>query len=116
MAETASALEDEFLALLVDEGFVLPRFNRRHGRSTVDADFDPHAVLVELDGIRGHSGERRILRDHRRDLHRRAEGKQVLRYHYGQLRNPADRAAIARDLELAGIPRVAELRSDRRSA
>ena len=111
LARTREALELAFAAFLIEYGFALPEFNYRVGRSTVDAAYIKEKVIVELDGLRGHSGERRILRDHRRDLHRRADGNLVLRYHYTQLMNPDDRLLIVEDLDRAGIPRTGRLPS-----
>ena len=52
--------------------------------------------------MKGHRGERRILRDHRRDLHRRHDGFTVLRYHYAQLTEDAD--LIEDELRRHGVP------------
>jgi hypothetical protein len=46
-----------------------------------------------------------VLRDHRRDLHRRADGLLPIRYHFTQLLDPADRVLIEAELERFGVPR-----------
>ena len=105
LALTRGHLERVFARFLIERGFVLPHFNHPAGRSTVDAVYDDPPVAIELDGVRGHTGERRVLRDHRRDVHRRAEGKTPLRYHYAQILNPVDQALIEAELDRLGIPR-----------
>jgi very-short-patch-repair endonuclease len=105
LALTRSHLEKAFAAFLSDHGFALPAFNHPVGKSTVDAVFDAQGVVVELDGVAGHSGERRVLRDHRRDLLRRADGLVALRYHHAQLIDPADGRLIEAELERFGVPR-----------
>lgn len=103
LARTRSELERAFLKFLAEYGFPIPEFNCRMGPATVDAAFRDHRVVVELDGVKGHSGERRVLRDHRRDLHRRADGFVPLRYHYAQIVGEPE--LVAEDLERAGLPR-----------
>lgn len=104
LARTRSELERIFVQLLITHGLKIPEINHPVGRSTVDALWIDEGVVAELDGVRGHQGERRILRDHRRDLHRRADGLIPLRYHFTQItREP--RLVIA-DLRTAGIPDV----------
>lgn len=107
LAETRGELERAFAQFLMGCGFELPEFNHPVGRSTVDCRFRRQGVVVELDGTRSHKGERRVLRDHRRDLHRRADGLIPLRYHYAQVMNPADRKLIEAELDRLGIPRTA---------
>ena len=105
LAHTRSRLEQEFAHFLVTRGFELPEFNHPVGLSTVDALYAGPGVVVELDGVKGHSGERRVLRDHRRDLHRRADGLLTVRYAYAQLTDPRDQLLIEAELERLGIPR-----------
>ena len=105
LAATRSELERAFIAFLDDKGCDLPDFNVAIGASTVDAVFADQGIVVELDGVDGHSGERRVLRDHRRDLHRRADGLVPLRYHYSQLLHPDDQRLIEAELERFGISR-----------
>lgn len=106
LARTRDELERRAAEFLVARGFVLPRFNHPVGKSTVDAVYEKEGVVIELDGVRGHSGERRVLRDHRRDLHRRADGFVVLRYHFTQVTTPADQALIEAELDRLGVPRL----------
>lgn len=105
LALTRSKLEEAFVAFLVGHGFALPSFNHPVGLSTVDAVYAEQGVVIELDGVAGHSGERRVLRDHRRDLHRRADGLLPIRYHHAQLVDPRDALLVAAELERLGIPR-----------
>lgn len=106
LAETRSHLELAFAEFLISRGFALPEFNHPVGASTVDAIYRDQAVVFELDGTKGHRGERRILRDHRRDLHRRADGLLPVRYHYAQIMHPADQLLIEAELDRLGIPRT----------
>jgi very-short-patch-repair endonuclease len=108
LAQTRSELEAAFAGFLADRRFKQPQFNHPVGKSTVDAVYPAEQVAIELDGVRGHKGERRILHDHQRDLHRRADGYLPLRYHFAQLRLNPD--LVDADLERAGIPRVRDPR------
>lgn len=103
LANTREGLERAFATFLVERRFKLPEFNYPVGRSTVDAVYPDEKVIIELDGVRGHKAERRILRDHQRDLHRRADGFLPLRYHFAQIRLYPD--LVDSDLDRAGIPR-----------
>jgi very-short-patch-repair endonuclease len=106
LASTREELERRYVHFSVERRLELPVFNHPVGLSTVDAIYAERGVVVELDGVRGHTGERRVLRDHRRDLHRRADGLQVLRYHFTQIVNPPDQDLVEADLLVAGIRRV----------
>jgi len=102
LAQTRSALERAFVRLLEKHGLKMPAINHPQGRATVDALYHDERVAIELDGVKGHRGQRRILRDHRRDLHRRADGYLPLRYHYTQISRDQD--LVIADLIRAGIP------------
>ena len=104
LAKTRSELERVFADFLVERRFKLPEFNHPVGQSTVDAVYPDEKVVIELDGVQGHKAERRILRDHQRDLHRRADGFLPLRYHLAQIRLHPD--LVDSDLVGAGIPRI----------
>lgn len=106
LARTRSQLEECFVFFLSERRFLIPPFNYPLGSATVDALYEEQGVVVELDGVRGHSGERRVLRDHRRDLHRRADGLLVLRYHCTQIMDPTDQDLVEADLVRVGIPRT----------
>ncbi len=106
LAHTRSELERAFINFLDTRGFALPVFNAGVSRTTVDAIYEAEGVVIELDGARGHAGDRRILRDHRRDLHRRADGLLPIRYHYTQLVTRADQDLIEAELDRLGIPRT----------
>jgi very-short-patch-repair endonuclease len=105
LANTRSELEQAFVLLLRRRGLKQPLINHPVNRSTVDAIYDEERIAIELDGVRGHSGQRRILRDHRRDLHRRNDGFLPLRYHYTQITN--DEELVVGDLRRAGVPDAA---------
>jgi very-short-patch-repair endonuclease len=105
LAATRSHLERAFADFLTSRNFALPEFNHPFGTSTVDAIYRDQRVVIELDGLKGHRGERRILRDHRRDLHRRADGLLPIRYHYSQVMSPVDQILIEAELDRLGIPR-----------
>ncbi len=102
LAHTRSELERAFIHFLTDRGLQLPMINHPIGLTTIDAVFAEQRLLVELDGVQGHRGERRVLRDHRRDLHRRGDGFTVLRYAYAQLREDGD--LIEAELRRHGVP------------
>ena len=101
LARTRSHLERAFLHFLDVRGLQIPLINHPVGLSTIDAVFADQCLIVELDGVRGHTGDRRIVRDHRRDLHRRREGMTVLRYAYAQLIEDGD--LIEEDLRRHGV-------------
>lgn len=105
LANTRSELEEAFVLLLRRESLKQPLINHPHGKSTVDAIYETERIAVELDGVRGHKHERRILRDHRRDLHRRKDGYLPLRYHFTQITQEPD--LVVADLLHAGVPRAA---------
>lgn len=102
LAATRSHLERAFVVFLTERGFALPVFNHPVGLSTVDAVYEELRIAIELDGVQGHSGDRRLLRDHRRDLRRRHEGFTALRYAFAQLRGP-DADLIAAELSRLGV-------------
>lgn len=105
LAHTRAGLQREFLRFLIRCGFELPEFNHPVGKSTVDAVYEQQKIVIELDGVAGHTGERRVLRDHRRDMHRRADGYLPLRYHYAQIIATADQVLIEAELDRFGVPR-----------
>lgn len=105
LALTRSELEKILARFCADRGFALPSFNARTGSATVDAVFWELGIVIEVDGVKGHSGERRILRDHRRDLHRRADGLLPIRYHYTQFVNPRDQQLVEAEFVRLGVPR-----------
>jgi very-short-patch-repair endonuclease len=111
LANTRSELEQAFVLLLRRESLKQPLINHPKGKSTVDAIYEQERIAIELDGVRGHKHERRILRDHRRDLHRREDGYTPLRYHFTLIKN--DQALVVADLLRAGVPRAAGSRQRR---
>lgn len=105
LAATRSELERVYAQFADECGYVQPEYNYPIGTSTVDAIYRDQRIVIELDGVQGHSGERRILRDHRRDLHRRADGLLPLRYHYSQFKDPNDLRLIEAELDRYGVPK-----------
>jgi very-short-patch-repair endonuclease len=103
LAETRSELEQAFIHFLKARGLELPEFNRGVSGTTVDGLYEALGIVIELDGLQGHTGERRVLRDHRRDLHRRADGLLPLRYAYAQLLDPRDSDLIEAELRRHGV-------------
>jgi hypothetical protein len=72
------------------------RRNRRNGSPVLtDVDYDPYALLVELDGMQGHKGEGRF-RDMKRDNLHVVLGRPTLRYgHADVFEQPC---AVAREV------------------
>lgn len=85
LAVTRSELERAFLALCEDAAVPMPNINYSHSRMTVDATWEAHRLVVELDGYRGHRTRAQIDRDRRRELHLRAAGYTVVRYTWSQV-------------------------------
>jgi very-short-patch-repair endonuclease len=67
----------------------------------VDAFWPDLGVVVELDGVQGHTTPAQMRRDHRRDLKLRAAGLIVVRYSY-------DQVVYEPDAVLADLRRVLE--------
>lgn len=104
LATDPTALEEAFLDLLLAHGLQLPVFQHPIGGTRVDAVYLELGLVIELDGLRAHAGERRILADHRRDLDRRLDGLTPLRYHFAQV--TADPERVVADLVRAGVPQA----------
>lgn len=85
LARTRSRLERKFLFLIEAAGIPRPQVNVRVCGFTVDCFWPEQRVAVELDGGKGHSTERQVARDHRRDLTLRRDGIVVRRYAEAQL-------------------------------
>lgn len=103
LAYTRSEFERRFVALCEESRLPIPKFNVRLFGMTVDALWREQRVVVELDGIQGHSTPAQIARDHARDLRLRTAGYTVLRYTWGQITSH-------RDLIVADVRRALELR------
>jgi very-short-patch-repair endonuclease len=102
LARTKSQLERAFRALCRRGNIPPYKVNHRLCGITVDAFWPELGVVVELDGIQGHTTPAQMRRDRRRDLRLRAAGFVVLRYSYDQVVREPDavladlRAALAR--------------------
>ena len=96
LARTKSTLERAFHALCRRGRIPAYEVNRRVCGITVDAFWPDLGVVVELDGVQGHTTPAQMRRDHHRDLILRAAGYIVVRYSYDQVTHEAD--AVLADL------------------
>lgn len=80
LAQTNSALEDDFVAWCERWDVPLPLVNVRVHGILVDAWWPDRGVVVELDGGDNHSSRAQIRRDRANELTLRAHGLVVLRY------------------------------------
>jgi very-short-patch-repair endonuclease len=101
LARTDSPAEREFLFLCEAAGLPRPRVNVRLCGFKVDSYWPQFQVAVEVDGGQGHSTERQVARDHRRDLKLRSLGIVVRRYARAQIRNEGP--LVLADLDAAGV-------------
>lgn len=76
---TRSQLEDDFLAWLADHALPTPRINVMLHGFEVDALFEDHKVVVELDGYAFHDDRAAFERDRERDAILAAHGYLVVR-------------------------------------
>jgi very-short-patch-repair endonuclease len=94
LAQTRSDLERLLVELCEKHRLPLPQLNvYRHGW-LVDAVWDEHRLIVELDGYKGHRTKAQLETDHRRDLELRCRGYVVLRYTWRQLTETPDAVAL----------------------
>jgi very-short-patch-repair endonuclease len=101
LARTKSELERTFRALCRRGGIPAYKVNHRVCGIKVDAFWPDLGVVVELDGVQGHTTPAQMRRDHRRDLKLRAAGLIVVRYSY-------DQVVYEPDAVLADLRRVLE--------
>jgi len=90
LADTASRLEERFLALLAERRVPLPEVNVAVGRFKVDCAWRDRGLIVELDGHATHARPAAAERDRQRDLELRAMGQRVLRYTWQQVHRTPD--------------------------
>lgn len=109
LARTKSKLETAFHALCRRGRIAGYEVNARLCGITVDAFWPELGVVVELDGVQGHTTPAQIRRDHRRDLLLRAAGYVVIRYSYDQVMYEADTV-------LADLRSVLESAAQRRAS
>jgi hypothetical protein len=84
LAVTASRFERRMLHLCEEHDLPLPECNAWIEGFKVDAVWQEHKLIVELDGKDGHASWDRIRSDHHRDLIHRAAGFTTLRYVWEQ--------------------------------
>jgi hypothetical protein len=101
LARTRSKLEREFLFLVEAGGLPRPLINVRVCGFRVDCYWPKQRVVVELDGVQGHSTPAQVARDHGRDLKLRAARIVVRRY--GSTHVNGQPALVLADLGAAGV-------------
>lgn len=75
-------LERGFRRFLVDQGFPLPRTNRKEGAHYVDCRWVDHRLTVELDSYRFHGSRHAWDQDHLREQAARARGDEFRRFRW----------------------------------
>jgi very-short-patch-repair endonuclease len=90
LAHTNGDLEEAFLDLCERFSLPVPRFNDTVHGEQVDAYWPDHGLVVEVDGLDGHSSPAQIRNDRRRDLKLRAHGLRVIRYDWGLVKRRPD--------------------------
>lgn len=113
LAHTHSEAERLFLRFLTEQRLERPNAQVEYGPTHVDFAYAHLNLIVEVDGVRAHGSERRIANDHRRDLHRRRDGKRTLRYHVDQI--ATEPILLRADLLAHGVAEVAANRRSRQS-
>jgi very-short-patch-repair endonuclease len=84
-----------------DAGLPRPLVNVRVCGFRVDCYWPEQRAVVELDGVKGHSTERQVARDHGRDLKLRAARIVVRRYGSQQVYHQGE--LVVADLGAAGV-------------
>lgn len=82
-----SELETEFRSLCDEAGFALPETNVRLGRWEVDVLWRELGLVIELDSWRFHGGKWEFHRDRRKGLALAADGYEVLRLTWAQVKH-----------------------------
>ena len=94
LAHARSETECLLIGLCEAHQLPLPKLNvYRHGW-LVDAVWDRHRVVIEVDGYPGHRTKAQLESDHQRDLELRARGYTVLRYTWRQLVETAEAVVL----------------------
>jgi very-short-patch-repair endonuclease len=96
LAYTNGKLEEAFLYLCERHDLPIPRFNVWMYGFVVDAYWPEHNLIVEVDGLDGHSTPAQIRRDRRRELTLREHGHPVIRYDWPLVKSAS--AEVAADL------------------
>jgi hypothetical protein len=97
LAETLSELERALVRLIVSDPTIpMPEISRRVREGRVDAKWEQRRLIVEVDGVKGHSTPAQVHRDHTRDLNHRNDGFETRRYSYHQITRTA--GAVLEDI------------------
>jgi Protein of unknown function (DUF559) len=110
LAHTNGPLEDDFYLFCerrARKGVPLPECNATVHGIMVDAYFEDHGLVVELDGDDNHRTPAQRRRERRREMILRAHGLQVVRYDPALLRS--EPALVEADLLRALARRVGDL-------
>jgi very-short-patch-repair endonuclease len=85
--------------------------NKEIGPFTVDALWDDHGLVVELDGGAAHGRPAAVVRDRNRELYLRERGYRVVRYSWLQVFDEPARIAADLWLQLRPLPPAGRSRS-----
>jgi very-short-patch-repair endonuclease len=103
LARTRSLLEELFLELCERHELPVPSVNVTVEGFLVDAFWQQHRLVIEVDGHRAHATPARMKRDRERDLALRRAGYTVQRYSWWQVTDQAE--LVAADVRAALIAR-----------
>ena len=101
LARTNGELEEAFLHLCERFGLPVPEFNRWMYGFPVDAYWPGPNLIVEVDGVDGHSGDGQLRTDRRKELTLRANGHRVVRYDWALVKGASEE--VYADLVRLGV-------------
>jgi predicted transcriptional regulator of viral defense system len=101
LAHTNGKLEDAFLYLCERFGLRVPLFNRWMYGFPVDAYWPDQNLIVEVDGLDGHSKPAQLRKDRRKELTLREHGHNVVRYDWTLVKAASEQ--VAADLVRHGV-------------
>lgn len=101
LAHTNGELEDAFLQLCERFGLEIPQCNRRMYGFPVDAYWPEQELIVEVDGVDGHSKPAQVRKDRRKELTLREHGHTVVRYDWTLVKAASEQ--VAADLRRHGV-------------
>jgi hypothetical protein len=104
LAHTNGELEDAFLHLCERFGLEVPQCNRWMYGFPVDAYWPEQELIVEVDGVGGHSKPAQVRRDRRKELTLREHGHTVVRYDWTLVKAASEQ--VAADLRRQGVKRL----------
>jgi predicted transcriptional regulator of viral defense system len=104
LAYTNGQLEEAFLRLCERFGLAVPLFNRWMYGFPVDAYWPDPNVIVEVDGLDGHSKPAQVRNDRRKELTLREHGHTVVRYDWALVKSASEQ--VAADLVRQGVPQL----------